>query len=145
MESRWCKNLTPMLTYQPASKAHGKQELTLGVRFTAGSAACHFTFLSAYSLIRLSSVKVELCAYWTCKCFWDPITKSPGKKFWGLCAKSRRSTHGSRHGPRQVLPLAGLVVGVRRGAVLTNLHVGVSCLHKAGNVLEISRCNTLAS
>lgn len=40
--------------------------------------------LSLHLPLSLSSVQVELCAYWTCKCFSDPITKSAGKKFCGL-------------------------------------------------------------
>lgn len=113
MESGWCKTLTLKLMYQPTSKAHGKQELTLGVRFTAGSTACHFTFLSAYSLIRLSSVTVELCAHWTCKCFWDPIRKSAAKKF---CAKNQEGFAWQQTWPHVGAAAAWIGAGSSKGS-----------------------------
>lgn len=57
--------------------------------------------------------------------------------------KIKRGSHGSRHGPTWVLPLPGLVLGVQKGAVLINLLMGVSCFHKAGNVLGIGHGSTL--
>lgn len=45
--------------------------------------------LSLHLPLTLSSVQVELCAYWTCKCFWDPITKVLGKNSVGFCAKDQ--------------------------------------------------------
>lgn len=97
LESQWCKPLTPVLMFHPTSKAHGKQDLTLGVGFTAGSTACHFTFLSAYLLSKWSCVPTGLANVPEIilqKC-WERI-------LWGSVL--RISSHGSSHGPSMYCP-----------------------------------------
>lgn len=66
--------------------------------------------LSLHLPLSLSSVQVELCAYWTCKCFWDPITKVLEKNSVGFCAKNQFTWQ--QPWPQHVLPLAGLVLGI---------------------------------
>lgn len=66
--------------------------------------------LSLHLPLSLSSVQVELCAHWTCKCSWDHITKVLGKNSVGFCAKNQFTWQ--QPWPQHVLPLAGLVLGI---------------------------------
>lgn len=90
--------------------------------------------LSLHLPLRLSSVQVELCAYWTCKCSEILLQKCWERTLWASVLKI--SSHGSSHGRST----ATAWIGVGNNY---SLHVGISCLHKAGNVLVISQRNTL--
>lgn len=81
--------------------------------------------LSLHLPLSSSSIQVELCAYWTCKCFSDPITKSAGKNSVGFCAKNQFTWQ--QPWPQHVLQLAGLVLGITTACTWAR---GL-CLHKA--------------
>lgn len=106
--------------YQPTSKAHGKQELTPGVGFTAGSTACHFTSLSAYLPSKWSCVPTGLA-----NVSQILLQKVLEKNSVGFCAKNQFTRQ--QPWPQHVLPLAGLVLGIITACTWAH---GL-CLHKA--------------